>query len=167
MDALAGIDDVNYNIMMNMDFESLEFLCLTNKYASKLCNNQQFWLDKIKYDGLLTPNKELLIGGMKAYYICNIITNYIENDKVYKVLTVNDVDIVEGLLYKYQKYLGFDNSAAYYHFDVVTGYIDQKGIFRLAIKTSKGKMLYETAMTKQNYVNFLYEGLITKSVNII
>lgn len=49
---LTGLKDVDYTILASLDIKTLNRFCTTSKYANNLCNNQQFWINKIQHDGL-------------------------------------------------------------------------------------------------------------------
>ncbi len=58
---LTGNTDVDYQILMYLEPESLNKICRTNKYSRKLCDNQSFWIDKFKHDKLpIIYNPDLL-----------------------------------------------------------------------------------------------------------
>lgn len=47
---LVGLPDVDFKIMLGLDNISLDKLCNTNKYASQICENVDFWKMKISKD---------------------------------------------------------------------------------------------------------------------
>src|SRR5688572_22688349 len=62
-------DDIMYNLLLQADSKTLEQLCLTNKAAVKICNNQDFWKTKLiqqRYKLLSNNYKDLYIKFNKA-----------------------------------------------------------------------------------------------------
>ncbi len=51
---LTNYPDVDYQILLNLDIDDLNNFCFTNKYVSQFCNDDFFWINKIKNDQL--PN---------------------------------------------------------------------------------------------------------------
>jgi hypothetical protein len=47
---LTGIADTDFQILLNLDPISLFNLCQTNQYAQRLCQNENFWIQKIIHD---------------------------------------------------------------------------------------------------------------------
>lgn len=42
--------ELKYQILLNVDLETLDSLCQTDKSNYDICKDQQFWIDKIKHD---------------------------------------------------------------------------------------------------------------------
>ncbi|HSW76809.1 MAG TPA: RING finger domain-containing protein [Candidatus Saccharimonadales bacterium] len=51
---LTNNPDIDYQILLNLDIDNLNNFCFTNKYISQFCNDENFWVNKIKNDQL--PN---------------------------------------------------------------------------------------------------------------
>ena len=43
-------DDVFYDILLDLDYDSIKKYCLSNKSINLLCNNQNFWRNKFNRD---------------------------------------------------------------------------------------------------------------------
>lgn len=74
-------NDIDYNILYYMKFNQLITTYQISKYTYKLCENKQFWINKVKHDNLLLPDKSLLndITGIKIYHICNTVKHHMNN----------------------------------------------------------------------------------------
>ena len=85
---LTGIEEIDYNIMMQLPSCQLTILCRVNKYAQKLCQDMHFWLKKLSYDNFIMPSKHLLnnVNWVKAYDVLDFITVYTDKNE----LDVND-----------------------------------------------------------------------------
>ena len=55
---LTGVKDMDINILLELDIDTLGHMCLTNKYVKSLCTNT-FFQQKFKQD------KRLIIPGYK------------------------------------------------------------------------------------------------------
>lgn len=49
---LTGNKDIHYNILLHMDIKEINRYCKVNTAGQKMCNNKNFWINKIKYDDL-------------------------------------------------------------------------------------------------------------------
>lgn len=52
-------EDIMYNLLLQSNFKTIKFLCLTNKAASKICNDNKFWEVKFVQEQLPLFNHEL------------------------------------------------------------------------------------------------------------
>ena len=52
--------DILYNIMLNADYETTKTMCLTNKTTYKICEEKQFWKDKITKDFPYFPTEDVI-----------------------------------------------------------------------------------------------------------
>ena len=53
---LTGIDDIDYELMMYLDYDTLEQLSYVNKHILHLSKNKSFWIKKLKYEEYIIPN---------------------------------------------------------------------------------------------------------------
>ena len=69
---LTGIRDLDYKILNELEDRDLVSICLSNKEASKLCNDQTFWLNRILTKFPNVPSEVFLKnkkGRWSDYYI--------------------------------------------------------------------------------------------------
>jgi len=90
-----------------MNFNDLQVFCKTDTRTRRLCQNKNFWIQKMIYDGLTLPNKELLdeqTNWIKAYYMLRWITDFVDpNDNELTTAIINTDNIV-GLQQMILKY---------------------------------------------------------------
>lgn len=166
------IAEVDHHIMIHLSFDDIIAFCKATKYTIKICANKQFWIDKINYDNLVTPDPVLFdgIGGMECYYICQLITDYLKNKKPvyikgkknihieqYKIIMINHNENASNLILKYS---GIDTDELTNEIVVTYAY----GTFTLTFKTdvSVDKFL----LNRQEFINFLFEGISTDTISI-
>lgn len=166
---MTNIEDIDYNILINMSYNELKVFCQTNKYTQKLCSNKLFWFDKIKRDLLPLPTLELLNkqkNWLKVYYILHWMSNYIDYEQpliadTSVALLNNDQDLLKSLLEAHQIEYDFEDTLVY------IGYFYNGKDFFISYVASNGQ-LYEADHTTTKYqqlVDFLFDammhGLIT------
>jgi hypothetical protein len=158
------IEDIDYEKMMHMGFRELKLLCSTNKYAYKLCQDKNFWMKKFYYDKLYIPNKELLAtttNWLKAYYMLEAITEYMNESSVEdksKALITKDII---PLLHKHNTEIIDEHELKQIWF------YKENDIYVVMFKGKINKRYYdldEVDLTKDQLVNFLYEGLMTGAI---
>ena len=82
--------DELYTIMINADYETIKNLCLTNKLASMVCNDEYFWKIKLNID---YPNIKVLSNWKKEYYKLNNVSKQADKTIEYfyeKAKNLND-----------------------------------------------------------------------------
>ena len=182
---LTGISDVDYEMMMYLDYDQLKNICSLNQYGAQLCQNKQFWLRKFKYEQLLLPTLPLNGNWLKLYGILNNITIYMlagdETDKsvailnpVEKISPTNDktLDIShpsEKLLDFLVKYNFVDNnfrqdynflhSIVFWKHEPMRYYVDFRRKNLAGISTID---LY--LINQQKLVDFLYEAMMSNII---
>jgi hypothetical protein len=52
---MTGLYDVDYDILLKSDINTIEKLCFVNKYFDHICQNDQFWYYKFNADKLPLP----------------------------------------------------------------------------------------------------------------
>lgn len=154
---LTGLEDIDYHILMSMEFKELRNQCRTNKYVHNVCC-KKFWKDKIKYDNLLAPDKKLLKKGMKSYYTCYTITNLLKNNTF--VLYINKPWVVSKLCKKY----------SIEHQKIRTS--NKLNIQKVNDNYCVTVMYFDTTVNEVNYkekyfINFLYKGLYKNNLTKI
>lgn len=175
------VADADYQIMIHLSFDEIIAYCKATQYTTTLCANKQFWLNKIDYDNLLTPDIVLFnnVGGMKCYYLCDLITNYLNiktrNEKDIKKLVKNK-KAVHKPLYKniyIKNTLNAPKLISKYGNIIVIGSFEPDDIisvtygygnFMLTFKTdiSADKIL----LNKEQFIDFLFEGMSTDTMFI-
>lgn len=53
-------NDILYEIMIHLDVDSIQSLCLTDKMANTLCDDKSFWMDKMNREQLPLLDASLL-----------------------------------------------------------------------------------------------------------
>lgn len=154
---LTGLADADYNILINMKYDQLMTLCQTNKYTYKLCENKQFWINKVNYDNLPVPDKSLFndISGMKIYYLCYTIDHYINKTSTTFYVNVENIGyLIKQYIPDYEEKLGLrlDNI----RFNKI--HID-KYKTEFAIAFTGHDYEGETIFDRQTTINFLFDGL--------
>lgn len=163
------IPDVDYEMMMNLNFDQLRVTCNTNKYAYKLCQNKEFWLNKFRYDNLFIPdNLPNNTNWLKAYYMLKNVTAYMressENDLSEAIL--GDIDIVINLINKYN--LG--QVQVLYRLSELKEIVfwkkrgDNYTVEFAGIENRRNFIIMEITVDKQILINFLYEAMMTGGV---
>src|SRR5438445_2996350 len=89
--ALTGVDDMHFEIMLNMNADDLASLCTTNKDVKKLCHTRSFWRQKFKQEGLSLPTMLLDEPGLN--YI-NVFTTLQIMDRMIHDMMFHDETIV-------------------------------------------------------------------------
>src|SRR5437667_357806 len=83
------IQDLQYRILVEIDFETLQKLCQTDKYHYDVCYSDQLWIDRIVYEfgneSLMYKNKKV------SWYEFYIILYIIEQNKG-KLSVINELD---------------------------------------------------------------------------
>jgi hypothetical protein len=79
MELFTYISDVDIIILNNFNDKDLLALCQVNKYASNLCNNDDLWLDRIRYyfNSQVLKNKRADVSWRQYYF--NIINQIVAN----------------------------------------------------------------------------------------
>ena len=102
----SGVKDVDKMILLKLDIESLRNVCQVNKYAAEICNDKNFWRNKIAKDFPLrgkfiwyTPYRDLYKNSPKQLYeIINRKSKIVSlNKKKYPALAKKFQDDFGGL----------------------------------------------------------------------
>jgi hypothetical protein len=163
---MLQVDDLDYQIMINLSFDDLISLCETTIYSTNICENKQFWIKKIYHDNLVTPNAVLFdtISGMMCYYYCDIITKYLNTPMFtkrfthYKSLSKENNNILLLIL----KYTAINIGSS--PLGVIVVIEVSPKTFQIKLKTKNG--IQTPTLTRQDFINFLFEGLNNKSISI-
>ena len=169
---MMHIDDLNYQIMLHLSLDDLISLCNTNMYTHNICNNKQFWINKIHHDNLITPDNKLFdnVSGMDCYYACSIISKYLNKPKFTKkdthyeslsaaISTVGRNKLISLIL----KYGNINIDTSFFRSAIgVTK--DLQNSFHIGLKSRAKKTTF--ILDEQAFINFLFEGLSTKSIII-
>lgn len=96
--------DIMYNLLLQSDYNTLKELCLTNKVAVKICQDDNFWRNKLVQDYKLIKNKnykDTYIKAVKAEKCVNDILhmNRIEVNRFHKA-TDGIINIINNEFYK-------------------------------------------------------------------
>ena len=77
---LSGQKDADFIILSKLNDKDLLSVCVTNKYANRLCNNEDFWRNRFisKYDAEYMKYK-LENRSWKRFYL--LITKYLNGSK--------------------------------------------------------------------------------------
>ena len=101
-----------YNILMQSDYHTTMTICNTHKMANGLCQEQYFWIDKIKN---IDPNFELHVGQSLTVLTINElqhIYHYIEKGpqsmKFYK-WAKDKRDIIRDIMLNYDRFINKKN----------------------------------------------------------
>lgn len=159
---LTHLEDIDYQILMHIPIEQLMSLCQTDKYTSALCNNRQFWINRIVHDELVMPDAYLLeryTQWFKIYKFLDSITSHIHGTLVFinrekdiKILTKHYPDI-NNILIPIDRY------------DSGQFTISQDCTYDPYIPIPNQYCVYQdfskkAIVDKQTVVNFLFEGLM-------
>ena len=86
--------DELYEIMIHLDIEDLQSLCSTNTIYSHLCQNEDFWYNKVQHDKLpLFNNPSSINDYIKIKYADDIVKKYTKNHLVI-YLTNEDLSLL-------------------------------------------------------------------------
>jgi len=168
--------DIHYEVMLRTPFNQLKLLCQTNQYYHQLCQNQQFWLQKLKYDQLVLPtsflNKHNYI---KIYEILQRITNNINliKYKQQEPVFIN-YDLLDVLQF-FEKYIPIQLNMN--QIDDITENIEHVEFnqygnhYQLEFEYNKewdetGELInfdvYQEVITRQQLIDILYDGYINQ-----
>jgi hypothetical protein len=96
-------NDVNLEILLNMDINTLQQTCLTNKLAYNYCQSASFWLNKFNHDGLILKH---------GHHVKEWIENYKDSLEAYQntyyVLEVNKIENTRKDPSGYNIYFDYD-----------------------------------------------------------
>ena len=103
-------DDILYNILLNVNMDKISQMCILNKSANNICNNNNFWVDKFTYDNILLPNlfPNNISGWIKEYKIADatsrainfiqlILKNILVNEDMTLIIDFDDSQILQLL----------------------------------------------------------------------
>jgi len=71
-------DELTY-LMLTMDFITLNNFCQVNILASKICNNNSFWLDKLQFNYPRIFNTYNILSTQSQYDVIKYISNNVKN----------------------------------------------------------------------------------------
>lgn len=163
------VEDVDYQIMINLNFKELIAFCEANKYTTKICTYKQFWINKIYYDKLIVPNQALFahVNGIKCYHACHEITKYLKKKKTIKgknkkyskkyndIVVINAKNVSKLILLYGNIDISFDDLSDIIH-------VNEWENFTITFKTDT--VVDKFSLDKQSFINFLFEGISTDSI---
>ena len=84
---LTGLSELDFVIMLELDFESLNNICLTNIAANNICKNDLFWKTKFLNKGFPLPQKPFPIT-IKAW-----IDEYNYTLQASNIILINEIEL--------------------------------------------------------------------------
>lgn len=95
---LTGNMDIDRQLIINLPLYELKKLCEVNKYTRSLCQVKEFWLDKMKMNGLTLPEIKIKnIDWLRLYDVLLTTTEILEVEDEYNFI-MNDSFQVADLL---------------------------------------------------------------------
>ena len=96
--SLSKIRDVDLKILSELDDHDLLNYCRTHKYGNELCNNEDFWRNRVqtKFPGagkIKSPDTSWKNFYLKIIYYSNKYRN--EDDAMFEAVRRNDMDMVQ------------------------------------------------------------------------
>lgn len=157
---LTNNKDIDYDILINMKFDQLVTLCQTNKYTYNLCENKQFWINKVTHDYLSLPDKSLLndVDGMQIYFLCYTITYHIDNSW-WDVNILMISDLIKKYVPDYDEELDVDLDDIGFNVIQITAYDKYKFLISFVKQGKYIKYEDSTYFDSQTVINFLFDGL--------
>ncbi len=87
--------DELYEIMIHLDIEDLQSLCSTNTIYIQLCENKDFWYNKVQHDDLpLFNNPSSINDYIKIKYADDIVKKYTIKQHLVIFLTNEDLSLI-------------------------------------------------------------------------
>ena len=87
--------DELYEIMIHLDIKDLQSLCSTSTIYSHLCQNADFWYNKVQHDKLpLFNNPSSINDYIKIKYADDIVKKYTKKQHLVIFLTNEDLSLI-------------------------------------------------------------------------
>lgn len=166
----TGNLDIDRDILLHLDSEVLEAVCITDKYTNQLCNNH-FWKRKIIYDGFLLPTQFFIVEPVNyklVYKILKLIYNFINynfnfnlvfNTRYMSYIPPIIIPSAKNILRILKKYTNDANTIApnlFYPRQPRITIFEDNNMFDLTVKLN-GPVWIEGKLTKENLIYFLFD----------
>ena len=173
---LTNIKDVDYQILMDLPIYQLRPLCATNQYTRQLCQNRQFWLQKINRDGLDVAfptnfNDYKIDNWIKVYDILDTIDAWLIEDtdgrtEITAMINHTEINYYVKLFLKYGV---INDTTGYDNYDIksmgiIADYINNENMIVIYPLQEEGVDTFHIDMNNEQMINIVFEAMMDKEI---